>query len=185
MPETIDFAAVDQIFAVFREYGGRHYGENVSELEHALQTAEFAKQFGEQDNIVLSCLLHDYGHMLHDLGEDIAQQGVDAKHEIIGATLLKDLFPEVILEPIRQHVAAKRYLCWKTPEYAQGLSKSSRLSLELQGGPMNDMEAQKFETNPHFIACIKVRHYDDMGKVRDMPTADLESYRPLIEKYLH
>lgn len=184
MNETIDLAPVDQIFSIFREYGNRHYGENVSELEHALQTAEFARQFGESDSIVLSCLLHDYGHMLHDLGEDIAQHGIDARHEIIGATLLKDLFPEIILEPIRQHVAAKRYLCWKNPAYEAGLSESSRLSLQLQGGPMTDVEAQKFETNPHFIACIKVRYYDDMGKVPNMPTADLQNYRSLIEKYL-
>lgn len=184
MTETIEQPPVDQIFSIFREYGSRHYGENVSELEHALQTAEFARQFGEADSIVLSCLLHDYGHMLHDLGEDIAQHGIDAKHEIIGATLLKDLFPEIILEPIRQHVAAKRYLCWKNPAYEAGLSESSRLSLQLQGGPMTDIEAQKFETNPHFAACIKVRYYDDMGKVPNMPTADLRSYRSLIEKYL-
>jgi phosphonate degradation associated HDIG domain protein len=184
MTETIELAHADQIFSIFREYGSRHYGENVSELDHALQTAEFARQFGEADSIVLSCLLHDYGHMLHDLGEDIAQHGIDAKHEIIGATLLKDLFPEIILEPIRQHVAAKRYLCWKNPAYEAGLSESSRLSLQLQGGPMTDVEAQKFETNPHFIACIKVRYYDDMGKVPNMPTADLQSYRSLIEKYL-
>jgi len=184
MTETIELAPVDQIFSIFCEYGSRHYGENVSELEHALQTAEFARQFGESDSIVLSCLLHDYGHMLHDLGEDIAQQGIDARHEIVGATLLKDLFPEIILEPIRQHVAAKRYLCWKNPAYEAGLSESSRLSLQLQGGPMTDVEAQKFETNPHFTACIKVRHYDDMGKVPNTPTANLQSYRSLIERFL-
>ncbi len=184
MTEAIELTPVEQIFSIFREYGSRHYGENVSEREHALQTAEFARQFGEADSIVLSCLLHDYGHMLHNLGEDIALQGIDARHEIIGATLLKDLFPEIILEPIRQHVAAKRYLCWKNPAYEAGLSESSRLSLQLQGGQMTDVEAQKFETNPHFIACIKVRYYDDMGKVPNMPTADLQIYRSLIEKYL-
>jgi [1-hydroxy-2-(trimethylamino)ethyl]phosphonate dioxygenase len=177
-------AAIDQIFGVFRSHGDRHYGENVSELQHALQAAEFAKQFGETDGVVLSCLLHDYGHMLHNLGEDIAEKGVDAKHEEIGAELLKGMFPESILEPIRQHVAAKRYLCWKIPAYADGLSDSSQLSLQLQGGPMSDDEARQFEANPHYEACIKVRRYDDMGKVPDMPTADLQSYRPLLEKFL-
>lgn len=82
--ELIDITPVDQIFSFFRDYGSRHYGENVSELKHALQTAEFAQQFDEPDRIVLSCLLHDYGHIVHDLGEDIAQHGIDAKHEIIG-----------------------------------------------------------------------------------------------------
>jgi phosphonate degradation associated HDIG domain protein len=184
MNQTSQSSPVDQIFAVFQSHGDRHYGENVSELQHALQTAEFAKQFGETEDVILCCLLHDYGHMLHNLGEDIALKGVDAKHEEIGAELLKDLFPQAILEPIRQHVAAKRYLCWKIPAYADGLSDSSRLSLQLQGGPMTDEEAQAFEANPHYEACVKVRRYDDMGKVPDMPTADLEGYRPLIEKYL-
>lgn len=184
MTETVDLAPVDQIFSNFRKHGSRHYGKNVSEREHALQTAEFARPFGEADSVVLSCLLHDYGHMLHDLGEDIAQHGIDAGHEIIGATLLKDLFPAIILEPIRQHVAAKRYLCWKNPVYDAKLSEPSRLSLQLQGGPMTDVEAQKFETTPHFTACIKVRYYDDTGKVPNMPTADLQSYRSLIKKYL-
>ena len=175
---------IDQIFEVFQTLGNGHYGENVSELEHALQTAEFARQFDESDAVILSCLLHDYGHMLHNLGEDIAQKGVDAKHEEIGAELLKAMFPDFILEPIRQHVAAKRYLCWKVPAYTDGLSESSRLSLQLQGGPMNDDEGRQFEANPHFEACIKGRRYDDMGNVPNMPTADLESYRPLIEKFL-
>jgi len=184
MSETASTSPVGRIFQVFRECGDRHYGENISELQHALQTAEFARQFGEADDVVLSCLLHDYGHMLHDLGENIAQQGVDARHEELGAELLRGMFPEAILEPIRQHVAAKRYLCWKVPTYVDGLSESSQLSLQLQGGPMNDDEARQFESNPHYEACVKVRSYDDMGKVPDMATADLESYRPLIEKYL-
>lgn len=175
---------IDKILNVFNERGGRSYGEDVTELEHALQTAEFAKQFGEPDAIVLSCLLHDYGHMLHDLGEDIAHHGVDAQHEELGAKLLKGLFPEEILEPIRLHVAAKRYLCWKEPSYIQGLSASSLLSLRLQGGPMSDPEANAFASLPHYYAAVQVRRYDDMGKVPGMKTASLESYRGLIEKFL-
>lgn len=175
---------IERIFDVFRDCGDRHYGENVSEIQHALQTAEFARQFGESDAVVLSCLLHDFGHMLHNHGEDIAEKGIDAKHEELGAELLKDYFPEQILEPIRQHVAAKRYLCRVNPSYADGLSESSRVSLALQGGPMSEEEARLFEANPHFEACIRVRRYDDMGKVPDMETRDLESYRPLIEQFL-
>ncbi len=175
---------IESIFTVFRERGNRQYGENVTELEHALQTAAFARQFNEPDAILVSCLLHDYGHLLHDLGEDIAQQGVDAQHEELGAKLLKGMFPEAILEPIRLHVAAKRYLCWKEPAYAEGLSASSALSLKLQGGPMTDSEATAFASLPHYHAAVLVRRYDDMGKVPGMQTASLESYRGLIEKFL-
>ncbi|MFM7039723.1 MAG: phosphonate degradation HD-domain oxygenase [Planctomycetaceae bacterium] len=182
--QTLPADAVERIFAVFDERGSRHYGENVSELEHALQTAEFARQFGESDAVIVACLLHDFGHMLHDLGEDAALQGVDAKHEELGAELLRGLFPEEILDPIRQHVAAKRYLCWKQPQYAAGLSESSRRSLALQGGPMTDAEADAFQLRPHFAACVSLRRYDDMGKVPQMQTADLRSYEPLIRRFL-
>ncbi len=172
-----------RIFFAFRERGDRHYGENVTELQHALQTAEFAQQAGESDEIVLACLLHDYGHLLHDLGEQIAEFGIDARHEELGATLLAPHFPQTILEPIRQHVAAKRYLCLKDPDYARGLSASSQRSLNLQGGPMSADEAARFEANPHFHACLIVRIYDDKGKVRDMPTRSLESYESLIRRF--
>ena len=182
--QATDETPVDKIVSVYLTHGNRHYGEDVSELEHALQTAEFARQFGESDALILSCLLHDYGHMLHDLGEDIALLGVDAKHEELGAALLKGLFPDEILEPIRQHVAAKRFLCCKSSAYIEGLSKSSRISLRLQGGTMSDAEAAQFQANPHFEACLKVRQYDDMGKVPGMKTASLESYRELIQRFL-
>ena len=180
----MDAGSVEIIINAFRDRGDRSYGEDVTELEHAMQTAEFAKQFGEPDAIVLSCLLHDYGHMLHDLGEDIAHQGVYAQHEELGAKLLQGLFPEHILDPIRLHVAAKRYLCWKELNYIQGLSASSLLSLQLQGGPMSDLEATAFAALPHYQAAVQVRRYYDMGKVPGMKTASLESYRALIEKFL-
>lgn len=175
---------IEKMISVFAERGSRHYGENVSELEQALQAAEFARMYGEPESLVLACLLHDYGHMLHDLGEEIAQQGVDARHEELGARLLAGSFPEEILEPIRQHVASKRYLCWKDPSYLAGLSESSKLSFQLQGGPMTNEEASEFEANPHFESCLRLRRYDDMGKVPGMTTATLESYVPIIERYL-
>lgn len=175
-------AIADQICAVFAEKGHRHYGENVSELEHALQTAAFARQFGESDAVVLACLLHDYGHLLHNLGETVANDGIDARHEELGATLLRNVFPSEIVEPVRLHVAAKRYLCGKDPKYLEGLSPSSQLSLQLQGGPMSEEELRTFEEHPHYDAAIRVRRYDDMGKVPGMETPGLEAYRDLIEE---
>lgn len=177
-------AVVDQILVDFAAKGHRHYGENVSELEHALQTAAFARQFGESDALVLACLLHDYGHLLHDMGETIADRGIDARHEELGAHLLKDRFPPEIVEPIRLHVAAKRYLCGKDPRYLAGLSPSSQLSLSLQGGPMNAEELREFESHPHFEAAVRLRRYDDMGKVPGMETPELDAYREVMERYV-
>jgi phosphonate degradation associated HDIG domain protein len=174
-------AIVDEILRTYRERGQRSYGEHVTERQHALQCATFAEQAGEPPAVVAACLLHDYGHLLHDLGEDIADQGVDARHERIGANRLQEWFPAEVVEPIRLHAASKRYLCWKEVDYFGGLSEASRKSLALQGGPMNDAEAAEFEQGAHYDFAIRVRRYDDQGKVPDMVTADFEHYRPLLE----
>lgn len=168
---------IDQVFSIYRERGHRHYGENVTETQHALQCATFARQNGESAAVVAACLLHDYGHLVHDLGEDIADQGVDAHHESLGANRLRNLFEPIVVEPVRLHVAAKRYLCWKEPGYYEGLSEASQKSLHLQGGPMTDTEGAEFERHPFYDNAIRVRKYDDMGKLDDMQTPDFEDFR--------
>lgn len=175
---------VDQLFATYEKLGHRQYGEDVTELEHALQAATFARQFGEPEAIVAAALLHDYGHLIHDLGEDIADRGVDALHENLGAAELSKWFGPEIVEPTRLHVAAKRYLCWKNRQYYDGLSAASQQSLRLQGGPMSDAEAAEFERLPHFAAAVSVRRYDDMGKVPKMQTPPLEGFRATVESFV-
>jgi phosphonate degradation associated HDIG domain protein len=175
---------IDDVFKRFHEHGHRQYGESVTETEHALQCATFAHQAGETPLVVAACLLHDYGHLCHDLGEDIAHKGTDAHHEDLGATQLRVMFVEEVVEPVRLHVIAKRYLCWKERSYLDGLSEASRRSLHLQGGPMSDAEAAEFEKNPHYDAAVRVRRYDDMGKMPEMATLDLETFRTVLEPFV-
>lgn len=172
---------LDDVLNTYREHGHLLYGESVTELQHALQCATFAQQAGEPAVVVAAALLHDYGHLCHQLGENIADQGVDARHEHIGANRLRGLFKDDIVDAGRLHVAAKRYLCWKEAAYLDELSDASRQSLRLQGGPMTDAEAREFEQEPHFEVAVRVRRYDDMGKVPGMTTPDLDSFRPLLE----
>ena len=174
-------AIVEEILRTFRERGHRSYGERVTEQQHALQCATFAEQAGEPPAVIAACLLHDYGHLLHDLGEDIADRGVDARHERIGAHRLEAWFPADVVEPVRLHADSKRYLCWKETEYHAGLSEASRRSLALQGGPMTDAEAAEFERGVHYESAVRVRRYDDRGKIPDLVTPDLEHFRPLLE----
>jgi phosphonate degradation associated HDIG domain protein len=176
---------VTRVFAEFAAKGHRSYGENVTELQHALQSAHFARQFGETEEIVAACLLHDFGHLVQEMGEDVAARGIDAGHERLGAAQLETMFGPEISEPARLHVDAKRYLCWKNSAYYDGLSEASKLSLQLQGGPMTDAEAREFESNPHHDAAVRVRRYDDMGKVPDLATAPLEDYRALLERLVN
>jgi phosphonate degradation associated HDIG domain protein len=173
--------SIEEVLNVYRTEGHRSYGEDVTELQHALQCATFAQMAGEPPMIIAAALLHDFGHLCHQLGEDIAGQGVDARHEEIGYFKLKDLFPAEIADACRLHVPAKRYLCWKEPQYEADLSGASRQSLLLQGGPMQQAEALAFEAEPHALLAVTVRRYDDMGKVPAMVTPDLESFVPLLQ----
>jgi phosphonate degradation associated HDIG domain protein len=175
---------LQSILATYQQDGHRQYGETVTELQHALQTATFARQCNEPDAVVAAALLHDFGHLLHSGGEDIAEQGIDMRHETLGANRLSAHFGPAIVEPIRLHVEAKRYLCWADPAYLDGLSPASRLSLQLQGGPMDAAESAQFQRHEHHSVAIRLRRYDDMGKVPAMATPALEDFRALLESFL-
>lgn len=180
-PQVTAAEVVSDLFQTFRERGHRNYGENVTELQHALQCATLAQLAGERSEIVAACLLHDFGHLVHDLGEDIAERGVDARHEHVGANRLARWFGAEVVEPVRLHAASKRYLCWKEAGYLAGLSEASLRSLGLQGGVMTEEEAQEFEQHPQYGPAVAVRRYDDLGKDPDRATPDLEAFRPLLE----
>lgn len=171
---------IDEIFETFRQRGDRLYGERVTQAEHALQTAFAAEQDGASETLIAAALLHDYGHLIHDL-PDAAERDIDALHEEVGAAFLGPLFVAGVTEPARLHVAAKRYLCAVDPAYFHSLSPASVRSLELQGGPFNHTEVKAFEASPYFIDAIRLRRYDEMGKVPGAQTPDLEHYRPCLK----
>jgi [1-hydroxy-2-(trimethylamino)ethyl]phosphonate dioxygenase len=172
---------INEIFRVFDEYGAEQYlGEQVSMTEHMLQSAHAAEQDGAPARLVAAALLHDYGHFIHGLPEDSADHGVDTRHEEVAYRFLADHFGEDIAEPIRMHVAAKRYLCAVEPSYLAELSPASVHSLELQGGPYDEREVAEFETSPYAEAAVGVGRYEDTGKVARPETPGLEHYRPVL-----
>jgi phosphonate degradation associated HDIG domain protein len=170
---------IDEIVTLFRERGsGLYFGEAVTEMQHALQAAHLAESSGAATSLVVASLLHDIGHLLHELGEDVATRGIDARHEDGGAAWLTRHFGPEVVDPVRLHVAAKRYLCAVEPGYRAGLSPASEQSLMLQGGPMTPDEVAAFESEPHYRAAVALRRWDDGAKVRDLPVPDIEHYRP-------
>ena len=168
---------IDQIFATFHVHGDRDYGESVSVIDHSLQAASAAEQDGASPTLVAAAVLHDYGHLIHDLPEDIAAQGIDSLHEQLGAAFLAAYFGAAVVEPVRLHVAAKRYLCAVDPSYLAELSPASAQSLRLQGGPFDAAEIVAFEAEPHFFDVVRLRRYDDIAKKPGAWTPDLEHYR--------
>ena len=178
-------AIVDEIFRVFREQGAQQYlGEQVSMTEHMLQSAHAAAADGASRTLVAAALLHDYGHFVHDLPDDAADHGIDTQHEEVGFAFLSRHFGPAVTEPIRLHVAAKRYLCAVDPPYVAQLSPASIQSLELQGGPFDADEVAAFEAGEFARDAVRLRRYDDVGKVPGLPVPELESYRALLESVI-
>jgi len=175
---------IDEIFANMARNEQMEYGERVTIVAHSLQTAVFAEQDGADDLMIAAAFLHDYGHFIHDLGEDIAEQGIDAIHEELGADALNDYFVPEVIEPMRLHVAAKRYLVATDKEYVKNVSPASMLSLKVQGGPFDAEGVRQFEANPYYKRAIQLRLYDEAGKIPDMAVPDYEYYRPYLEKAL-
>src|SRR5262245_56541694 len=116
MDRAVRDGVLNDIARLFAEHGGTAYlGERVSQTEHALQAAWAAEQSGAGPAVIAAALLHDVGHLLHDLPEDCAQAGTDDAHEVRGALWLLRYFGPEVAEPVRLHVAAKRFLCATEP----------------------------------------------------------------------
>jgi gamma-butyrobetaine dioxygenase len=177
--------AVDEIFALFAARGHERYGERVSQLDHALQCAALAALDGAAPTLVAASLLHDYGHLIGDRGRMAERDGLDDEHETIGAAALAAWFGPEVTEPIRLHVAAKRWLCAAEPGYFDALSPASKLSLELQGGAFDVADAAAFAALPYAADAIRLRRWDDWGKALEPARRrDLESFRAALEQAL-
>jgi [1-hydroxy-2-(trimethylamino)ethyl]phosphonate dioxygenase len=173
---------VDKIMDLFARHGqAAYHGEAVSQTEHALQAAELAELENAPDRLVVAALLHDVGHLLKGQDEDLAHRGVDGRHEEAGCAWLSTHFGPEVTEPIRLHVAAKRYLCAVDPAYLAGLSPSSRLSLTLQGGPMGIEEQAQFENHRYHRDAVRLRHWDDTAKVPGLKVLGLDHYRDRLQ----
>jgi phosphonate degradation associated HDIG domain protein len=169
--------------ALMADKGQRRYGlHDVSQLQHALQAAMFAEQAGDPPALITAALLHDIGHMVHGLGDNPAKDGIDDEHEAVGHAFLVRYFPPEVTEPVRLHVAAKRYLCAIEPPYFDLLSPDSVLSLKLQGGPMSPQEVAAFRAEPYAETAVRLRRYDDAAKVKDLATPDLEHFAPHLAR---
>jgi [1-hydroxy-2-(trimethylamino)ethyl]phosphonate dioxygenase len=173
----------DDILAIYATHGAAAYfGERVSMTEHGLQAAHFAQVEEAPEALVVAALLHDIGHLLEAVPQDIADWTTDARHEETGARWLAQHFGAEVSQPVRLHVRAKRYLCATDAHYLRQLSSASVHTLRLQGGPMSAHEVRQFETERFAQDAVRVRRWDDQGKVAGLKTPPLSAYVPLIER---
>jgi phosphonate degradation associated HDIG domain protein len=166
-----------ELLDVFTGRATKRYGLSaINQLQHALQAATLAEADSAPPATVLASLLHDVGHMIHHLGEDPAGRGIDDVHEELGAKWLAERFGPEVSEPVRLHVAAKRYLCAVEPDYFGKLSADSVRSLGLQGGPMSADEIAEFRRHPLHEQAVRLRRYDEAAKDPRAQTPDFDHF---------
>jgi len=169
---------LDEIATLFATYGGETYGEGVTIAEHSLQAAALARAEGADEALCLAALLHDIGHFLEQRDDRFGYH----KHDRSGGDWLAARFPAKISEPVRLHVAAKRYLCATEQDYFSVLSEASRHSLAKQGGAMNAEEATEFARQSFAADAVRLRRWDDRAKVAGIEVPPLENYTRAIAR---
>jgi predicted HD phosphohydrolase len=171
----------NQLLDIYEARALNPYGLSlINQRAHAVQSGHHAQQLGLSDAFTTAALLHDIGHMVHELGEHPAAQGVDDQHEVIGAHWLTQYFGPPVCEPVRLHVAAKRYLCAVDPTYPGRLSRDSIESLALQGGPMRDVEIAAFEQTPYWQDAVALRRIDEQAKDPNAPALAFTEFRDVV-----
>lgn len=176
-----DRSAWDVIQDIYEYKASGRYGlSQLNQYAHAVQAADLARKAGSSDALVLAALMHDIGHMIHNLGDHPAAAGIDDCHEERGAMWLTQFFGPDVTEPVRLHVAAKRYLCATERGYMKKLSEDSMESLLIQGGPMSHMELAIFESLPFFHDAVQLRRFDEMAKDPKGPQPGFSEFEGLI-----
>jgi phosphonate degradation associated HDIG domain protein len=178
---------IEEIFELISSSSEADYiGEAITQLEHFCQTAEFAEQQGNSDEVILGAFFHDIGHICTQITEENDMDGYgNLEHDVVGANYLRDRgFSEKVARLVESHVEAKRYLCATWAEYMVKLSSASAKTLEFQGGPMDEEEVQKFEADPFFKDILKVRAWDELAKVENKPLPEMNHYKEITRRHL-
>ena len=174
---------VDEIINKYKTNNSLYIGEKITISNHMIQTAMLAEKVNSPKSLICSCLLHDYGHFIIEDPNLLVSKLLDGKHEYLAFKFLSKYFKTDVVEPIKLHVEAKRYLC-RDNSYFNLLSKASKISLKLQGGIMSDEETKKFTSLKFHKEAIMLRKYDDDGKVPNLKIKKIDYYRDLINSQL-
>ena len=167
---------IDAIAELFAGPGARDYlGEAVTIGEHMRQAGALAEAAEAAAPLVAAALLHDIGHLRSE---------TDARHGPAGGQWLSQWFGPAVTEPVRLHVAAKRYLCAAEPGYSGLLSAESVRTLARQGGPMTPDQVTAFEALPYARDAVAVRRWDDEAKDPAASPPAFGYYKSLLRRLL-
>ncbi len=177
--------SLEDIRGLYETHGALAYsGEPVTQLEHALQSGALAEEAGASEELVAAAFLHDLGHLLNLQGATPTERGIDDLHQYYALPFLRPVLPDSVLEPIRLHVDAKRYLCATDKAYFDCLSADSVRSLGLQGGIFDDAQATEFAARPYSEDAVRLRRWDDLAKVESQSTPGLDHFMAVVERVM-
>ena len=174
---------IKKIIKNYKTNKSLYIGEKVTMTEHMIQSAMLAEKNKCSSSLVCASLLHDYGHFILDDPDQLVNKKEDGKHEDVAYLYLKKYFRKSVVEPIKIHVKAKRYLA-RNKKYFNILSQASKVSLHLQGGVMSEEEAEKFEHEKYFDDAIKLRKFDEAAKKTGIKMKDINDYKNLLNSNL-
>lgn len=144
-----------------------------------------AERAGAAPELVTASLLHNIGHLLAVRDTNIDDSPITTDlgdgHQYFALPFLRSLFSDAVLEPVRLHVNAKRYLCQAESAYWNSLTDASKKSLQLQGGVYSGNEAEEFIGQPYAYEAVLLRRWDDQSKVPGLPTPDIHHFRRVLE----
>ena len=174
---------VDKIINKYQTNNSLYIGEKVTITEHMVQTAMLAEQNHSSESLICACLLHDYGHFIIEDPDELVKNNKDGNHESIGYEYLKNFFKKEIVQPIKYHVLAKRYLA-RDKKYYNHLSDASKISLKLQGGILSKKESNDFQKIASFEDAIKLRKFDEIAKKTNIKMKSIYDYKDLLTSKL-
>lgn len=161
-----------------------YFGEEVTQYQHAAQSALLAEAEQADLEMQVAAFLHDIGHILPIQIEGDSQYGHTYHDQLAVIWLEKNGFSQRVQKAVGGHVKAKRYLCATNFLYYNKLSEASKQTLVLQGGMMNKTEIDALENEPYFKDIIKLRLWDDQAKNPDLKLPELDYFINKINKYL-
>lgn len=180
-----DKSPSERIRGLYETFGSGHYGERVTQVQHAVQCGRLALEDGFDDEVVIAAFLHDIGHLLVEELPPERREGAVLRHQELGADFLRELeFSERVAKLVETHVDGKRYLTAVEDGYRDGLSEASKESLAFQGGPMSVSEASAFEADPDLDQHLALRRWDDQAKNPEDADVDIAPFMERIRAHL-
>lgn len=177
--------AVAKLKQLYDLYGQNTYGEDVTQRQHAVQTARLAEQSGQPEEVVLGACFHDVGHLLVNEIPQAQRDEAVYRHQLVGAQFMRSLgFSPLVTGLVESHVDSKRYLSAVDSGYLSTLSRASLESLAFQGGPMSEDEITGFDELPDKHLYIRLRYWDDQAKLPNIPDTGMEAYFEMAQRHL-